>query len=263
MSLKKYKAVDLLVFTILAAIFELLCYYVTTNVDDFKVIFLSYSIVLSLISIFRWGLIGSVVVFVGGVASCIISSESNYTHYFAYGIGSVIGVVLVALLFQYLIGREKLKKYPILLYVYLIVDFVVVIFIRCLIVSLFNINNFSEVLISSLKNQFVMQSMCLVISLVILLIANRKNGDMVVEMKSYIKKVQDYQKLGGLKEIKESPKFNHDKPLTAPDEMDEAYILDGGQLSNKELKELDAIMYEDIDEELDPMDVLTSNNTKE
>ena len=45
--------------------------------------------------------------------------------------------------------------------------------------------------------------------------------------------------------------------------MDEAYILDGGQLSNKELKELDAIMYEDIDEELDPMDVLTSNNTKE
>ena len=263
MSLKKYKAVDLLVFTILAAIFELLCYYVTTNVDDFQVIFLSYSIVLSLISIFRWGLIGSVVVFVGGVASCIISSESNYTHYFAYGIGSVIGVVLVALLFQYLIGREKLKKYPILLYVYLIVDFVVVIFIRCLIVSLFNINNFSEVLISSLKNQFVMQSMCLVISLVILLIANRKNGDMVVEMKSYIKKVQDYQKLGGLKEIKESPKFNHDKPLTAPDEMDEAYILDGGQLSNKELKELDAIMYEDIDEELDPMDVLTSNNTKE
>lgn len=263
MSLKKYKAVDLLVFTILAAIFELLCYYVTTNVDDFQVIFLSYSIVLSLISIFRWGLIGSIVVFVGGIASCIISSESNYTHYFAYGIGSVIGVVLVALLFQYLIGREKLKKYPILLYVYLIVDFVVVIFIRCLIVSLFNINNFSEVLVSSLKNQFVMQSMCLVISLVILLIANRKNGDMVVEMKSYIKKVQDYQKLGGLKEIKESPKFNHDKPLTAPDEMDEAYILDGGQLSNKELKELDAIMYEDIDEELDPMDVLTSNNTKE
>lgn len=263
MSFKKYKAVDLLVFTILAAIFELLCYYVSTNVDDFKVIFLSYSIVLSLISIFRWGLIGSIVVFVGGVASCIISSESNYTHYFAYGIGSVIGVVLIALLFQYLIGREKLKKYPILLYVYLIVDFVVVIFIRCLIVSLFNINNFSEVLISSLKNQFVMQSMCLVISLVILLIANRKNGDMVVKMKSYIKKVQDYQKLGGLKEIKESPKFNHDKPLTAPDEMDEAYILDGGQLSNKELKELDAIMYEDIDEELDPMDVLTSNNTKE
>ena len=60
---------------------------------------------------------------------------------------------------------------------------------------------------------------------------------MLVEMVSYIKDVQDRKKLGGLKEIKESPKFNFDKPLTAPDEMDEAFILDGGQLSNKELKE--------------------------
>ena len=105
--------------------------------------------------------------------------------------------------------------------------------------------------------------MCLVISIVILAIANRKNGDMLVEMKSYIKKVQDYQKLGGLKEIKESPKFNQDKPLTEPDEMDEAYILDGGQLSNKELKELDDLMYLDVDEQADPMDILTSKQTKE
>ena len=28
---------------------------------------------------------------------------------------------------------------------------------------------------------------------------------------------------------------------------------------NKELKELDAIMYEDVDEEADPLDILTSN----
>lgn len=263
MSFKKYKTVDILVFTLLAVVFELLCYYVSTNVDDFKIIFLSYSIVLSLICIFRWGLIGSVVAFAGGIASCVISSQANYTHYIAYGIGSVVGVIVTALLFQHLIGREKLKKFPILLFVYLIVDFVVVIFFRCLIISLFDINNFKENLINSLRNQFVMQSMCLVISLVILIVANRKNGDMVVEMKSYIKNVQDYQKLGGLKEIKESPKFNFDKPLTEPDEMDEAYILDGGQLSNKELKELDEIMYEDVDENIDPMDVLTSNQGKE
>ena len=169
---------------------------------------------------------------------------------------------MVALLFQYAIGREKLKNTPFLLFIYLIVDFIVVIFLRCLIVSLFEFDNFKEVLIDSLLNQIVMQSMCLVISIVILAIANREKGDMLVEMKSYIKKVQDYQKLGGLKEIKESPKFNHDKPLTEPDEMDEAYILDGGQLSNKELQELDELMYQDIDND-DPMDVLTSNLKKE
>ena len=66
-----------------------------------------------------------------------------------------------------------------------------------------------------------------------------------------------------LKEIKENPKFNHDKPLTEPDEMDEAYILDGGQLSNKELKELEEMMYLDVDEQQDPMDILTSISKNE
>ena len=263
MKLSKYKTIDILVFTILAVVFELLCYYVSTNINDFKIIFLSYSIVLSLICVFRWGLIGSVVVVVGGIANCIISTEAKLSHYMAYSVGSLIGVVLVALLFQYLIGREKLKKYPILLFVYLVIDYITVVFFRCLIVSLFDINNFKDVLVGSLRNQLVMQSMCLVISIVILAIANRKNGDMVVEMKSYIKRVQDYQKLGGLKEIKESPKFNQDKPLTEPDEMDEAYILDGGQLSNKELKELEEMMYLDVDEQQDPMDILTSISKNE
>ena len=263
MKLSKYKTVDILVFTVLAALFELLCYYVSTNVNDFKIIFLSYTIVLSLICIFRWGLIGSVVALSGGLAACIISKEATIEHYLAYSVGSVAGVIVVALLFQYLIGREKLKKYPLLLVLYLIIDFVVVIFFRCLIISLFDLYNFKETLIGSLRNQIVMQSMCLVISMVILLVANRKNGDMIVEMKSYIKRVQDYQKLGGLKEIKESPKFNHDKPLTDPDEMDEAYILDGGQLSNKDLKELDDLMYLDEQEDEDPMDILTSNYKKE
>ena len=263
MSLKKYKTMDILVFTILAVVFELLCYYVSTNVDDFKIIFLSYSIVLSLICIFRWGLVGSVVAVAGSIASCAISSKANFPLYVAYSVGSFIGVVVGALIFQYGIKRDTLKKVPILLFIYLIVDFVIVIFLRCLIVSLFEINNFKETLIDSLLNQIVMQSMCLVISLVILAIANRKNGDMLVEMKSYIKRVQDYQKLGGLKEIKESPKFNQDKPLTEADEIDEAYILDGGQLSNKQLKELDDMMYQDVDEQEDPLDVLTSNYPKE
>ena len=51
MKLSKYKTMDILVFTILAVIFELLCYYVSTNINDFKIIFLSYTIVLSLICI--------------------------------------------------------------------------------------------------------------------------------------------------------------------------------------------------------------------
>ena len=91
-----------------------------------------------------------------------------------------------------------------------------------------------------------MESMSFVISCVILLIASREKGDMVIEMKSYIKEVQDRQKLGGLKEIKESPNFNAERQLTKKNEMDEAYILDGGTLSEKELRELDKMMQEEL-----------------
>ena len=262
MTLNKFKTIDILIFSILAVAFELLCYFVSTNVNDFKIIFLSYTIVLSLICSFRWGYIGCVVAFCGGIAACVASSQSELPHYIAYGIGSLIGMLLTTFLFQGLIGREILKKHPILLFVYLTSAFVIVTLFRCLIVSLFEIETFKDTLVTSLKNQIVMQSLCLVISYIILAIANRKNGDMVVEMKSYVKDVQDRQKLGGLKEIKESPKFNHDKPLTAEDEMDEAYILDGGQLSNKELKELEEYMDMDYNDSEDPMDILTSSTNK-
>ena len=88
--------------------------------------------------------------------------------------------------------------------------------------------------------------MAILISCFILLIAARKKGDIVVEMKAYIKEVQDSQKLGGLKEIKESPNFNAERQLTKKNEMDEAYILDGGTLSEKELRELDKMMQEEL-----------------
>ena len=92
-----------------------------------------------------------------------------------------------------------------------------------------------------------MESVSFVISIVILLIAARSKGDLVVEMKAYIKEVQERQKLGGLKEIKESPNFNAERQLTKKNEMDEAYILDGGTLSEKELRELDKMMQEELD----------------
>ena len=259
MSLKRYKIVDILVFVALAFIFELLNYYASTKLDDFKLVFLSYSVVLSIICVYRWGLIGTIVSFAGGIGACIAASNLTLPQYVAYGFGNLLGVFLPSILFLKVIGRKIMDKQKWITFSYFVLSFILVIVFRCLIVGFFEINNFGSIFLNSLKNQIIMQSMSFVISALILVVANRKNGDMLVEMVSYIKNVQDRQKLGGLKEIKESPKFNFDKPLTEPDEMDEAYILDGGQLSNKELKELDAVMYEDVDEEADPLDILTSN----
>jgi hypothetical protein len=115
-----------------------------------------------------------------------------------------------------------------------------------LILALFQENIF-DYLLNSIRAEFVMESLSFVISCLILLIASRDKGDMVVEMKSYKKEVQDKKKLGGLREIKESPNFNADRQLTKKNEMDEAYILDGGTLSEKELRELDKMMQEELD----------------
>ena len=144
MSLQKYKTVDILVFVVLAVVFELLNYTLTTTIEDFRLIFLSYSTVLALICVYRWGLIGSVVSFAGGIAACIISSTKSYELYIAYGIGNLLGTLLSALIFQYGFKRKVLEN-KILLITYFVFAFALTIILRCFIASLFEIERrFSE-----------------------------------------------------------------------------------------------------------------------
>ena len=100
-------------------------------------------------------------------------------------------------------------------------------------------NNFLNDFITNLQYEVILESMSLVISIIILLIASRKKGNLLVDMYSYIKDLKDHMILGGLKEYHEMPNFNFDKPFTEEDQMDDGNILDGGTLSYKELKELD------------------------
>lgn len=258
MSLKRYKTMDILVFVVLAAVFEYINYFASTSFDDFKIMFLSYSIVLSLICIFRWGLVGGVVAMAGGLAACMTSGTTDYTLYISYGLGNLIGILIPSFVFIHLIKRDKIKGNKFLLILYLLFCYVSVIFVRCLILALFQENIF-DYLLNSIRAEFVMESLSFVISCLILLIASREKGDMVVEMKAYIKEVQDKKKLGGLREIKESPNFNSDRQLTKKNEMDEAYILDGGTLSDKELRELDKMMQEELDL-IDESSSLDKNN---
>ena len=67
-------------------------------------------------------------------------------------------------------------------------------------------------------------------------------------MKEYVLKVQDNMKLGGLKEYKSKDYFNFDKPFTEEDEIDEAFLLDGGKMSSSEMEQLDELFKEDIEQ---------------
>jgi hypothetical protein len=247
MTLKKYKFIDIVVFIILSVTFELLNYFATTKwFGDFNLVFMSYSIVLSLVCIFRWGYIGSVCALAGGIAACLSAKSTDIAQYVAYGLGN-LAVLIPALIFQKGIGKKKIQDNKLLQVAYVVASFAVVIFIRCTIISLFQYETFGTTLLNSLQTEIVMESMSLVISILIMLILGRKNGKMLVDMVEYVYDVQDHMKLGGLKEYKEQPNFNLDRPFTEAFEVDEAYLLDGGTLTKEDMKELDELFAKDVE----------------
>ena len=236
MSFKTYKWVDIGILSVIAVVFEFLNFFASTSFESFKLIFLSYSIVICLIACYRWGLEGIVVGILGSLAACVAAKSNDPISYFAYITGALAQLIPI-LIFQYLIGRERIiKKY--ILIPYLVISFVTVVITRCFVGSLFA-DNFLNDFIANLQYEVILESMSLVISIIILLIASRKKGNLLVDMYSYIKDLKDHMILGGLKEYHEMPNFNFDKPFTEEDQMDDGNILDGGTLSYKELKELD------------------------
>ena len=237
MTLKKYELIDLSAFCILAVIFDALNYFATTTVlGDYRLIFLSYSILLSLISIYRIGIKGIFVAICGALTTCLINS-SSLSQYVAY-IGGAISLIIPVIIFQYAIGRKNLKRNYVFI-PYIIISFAFTILTRCIVLGLFNANTFLDTFISNLKVEIILESMSLVISIIILVILNRKKSKLIMWSVDYIKYVQDRAKLGHLKELQESPNFNSDRPFTEFGEIDNSNILDGGELTIKDLTELD------------------------
>ncbi len=246
MTLKRYRTIDIIIFGIIAIVFELVNYLASTSFKDFKLVFMSYTIVLTIIAMYRWGLRGIVVSALGALSSCLIA-KATWNQYLAYIFGNVLGVFVGYIIFQYKIGRNKLKEKKILLIAYLLVDFSLVILFRSLIISIGSENGFLNEFITSLKGLIIQESMSILISSVILLIASIKKSQLMVEMIGYIKDVQDDKKLGGLRELKRSEFYNQDKPFTEPSEFDESNILEGGTLSQEDLDELDEMMKRELE----------------
>jgi len=264
MSLSQFKSIDLLLFSLIATIFEVINKFASIKLPAFQLVFMSFTIVLTLISMYRWGLAGVVVMLFSKTIGVVVSDvRGNYQAYIIYVIGGIIGVIIGYLLFQKLIGKKRIKNTALILS-YLVFDFMIVMLIESLIFGLFNSNTFGASFTNQLKALLIQESMSIFTSSIILLVANRKNGNILIEMRSYIKDVHDLKKLGGLKEMKESPKFNSDKPFTEFDQIDDSTILDGGTMDVDQLKELEQ-MYKDNDKiSIDnPIDCLAEQEKKD
>jgi len=189
----------------------------------------------------------------------VVSTHNNdYRFYVSYIIGTLLGVLFGYLIFQKLIGKKQIKK-TILMLSYLIFDFA----ISILFISFF-FYLFGADFVENLKQLLVQECMSIFTSSIILLVANRKNGNILVEMKTYVKDVQESKKLGSLKEIKESPKYNSDRPYTEYDQLDDQNILDGGTMDSIQLKDLEK-MYKEYDKIStdDPIDCLAKQEKKD
>jgi len=259
MNFKTFKSIDLLLFSLVAVIFEVINRFATVNLSSFQLIFMSFTIVLTLISMYRWGLVGMVVTIFAKFISIVISTHNkDYRFYVSYIFGTLLSVLIGYLIFQMIIGKKRIKN-SILLIFYLFFDsFLAIIFIS----TIFTL--FGENFVNNIKQLLVQECMSIFMSTIILLVANRKNGNILVEMKEYVKNVQEAKKLGNLKEIKDSPKFNSDRPYTEYNQLDDSNILDGGTLDVDQLKELSK-MFENCDRiNIDkPIDCLVNQKENE
>lgn len=259
MSFKVFKNIDLLLFSMVAVIFEVINRFASVNFSSFKLIFMSFTIVLTLISMYRWGLEGLIVALFAKTICIVVSDHNNdYRFYISYIFGTLLAVLIGYIIFQKIIGKKRIKK-NYLMIIYLLFDsFLAIIFIST--ISTF----FGADFVLNFKQLLVQECMSIFMSIIILLVANRKNGNILVEMRDYVKAVQDSKKLGNLKEIKESPKFNSDRPYTEYDQLDDSNILDGGTMNIDQLKDLEK-MYNECDKIHvdDPIDCLAKQEKKD
>lgn len=256
MTLKQFKWVDLLLFSLVAVIFEVINHFATANIASFKIVFMSFTIVLTLISIYRWGISGIIVMLFASVIGVAVSSHNaEYQHYVTYVIGGILGMIPGYIIFQMIIGRKRIKN-NLLIILYLLFDFTMVILIRSFFSHILKVSDF----VTSLSGLFIQESMSIATSIIILLVANRKKGNVVVEMNNYVREVKEEKKLGSLREIKEKPNFNSDSSFTEFNQLDESNILDGGTLDVDQLKELEK-MYKDYGKitKGNPTDCLTKH----
>ena len=102
----QYRAMDLLIFSVLTAVFEFITTLATTKWFFAQPVAISITLVLVLITMPRWGAYSAIVAVVGGVVYCAASGAS-WEHYLIYSIGNVFA--LVSLIYFKVFGKEKVK----------------------------------------------------------------------------------------------------------------------------------------------------------
>lgn len=247
MSKETFKMIDITLFSLIAIVLEIAIYFGSRAFKSELPVFVSFSIVLSLISIYRWGIMGTAVAICGGLASAIvqnITGTANYNLYLIYGLGNAFVALSYLLLLKP--GRKKIASNTVLLVGYEAFGYAIVIVGRSIIAMILNGAEFTSYILAFLAPE----SLGFVLGIIILIVANKPNG-VLVEMNDYIKSVHEEMASDKLhlKEIKESASYDAIGDVTNSDKINDASLLEGGNLNQHQLDELQLMYDESLGDE--------------
>ncbi len=178
LSFKAYRAIDILIFTILTLLFETVALWATREFNGIFYISIFYG--MSLIVMKRWNIHATITIVASGFLYALIlsglPSKENINNYLVYIIGDLF--ILIDMVW-FIKGKEKLNKSGFLIG-YIISGFLLVEFGRSFMFMLFG-NNFISIFLGMIGPD----SMSLLITFLIILIAKKQNG-LFEDQKKYL-----------------------------------------------------------------------------
>ena len=242
MSKQTYRLLDVFIFTLIASVIEIINVvafnYFKVDIGKYslqQVYTLSFAVVLGIIAVFRWNYYGLIVAPVAGLVSVLVRNfiGQNVTTglYLAQSIGNM--AIAVGLLFFIKNDKKKMKQsYP-MMFAYYFLSYIAVEILR----SICQIGTVEFNLI--LLNNFAFDLINIVFGAAIFFIA-LKQKDLVTDMNTYLLEMNELSsKLTGQMIVSKNDEICVDEIANRNDIVNEAALLDGGVLSNEDLRNLE------------------------
>lgn len=177
-TIEKYKIFDLILLSIIAVISEYIGSLIHTNLSGagFQ---LSFSILIAMIAIIRWGEVGSVVYSTAGVVNLFIMDGNLFDKILLYPIANLF-IILSTTLFKYF-DRHRLNESKFRLLIYVILSYLSV-----AIGKGFATLVIERVFFGSIAIYMIGQLFNILITFLIFLIIRRTDG-LLVDMEMYFK----------------------------------------------------------------------------
>ncbi len=184
MSKRTYEILDLILLTFITCILD------AVNIWAFKKFpfggfTLSLHVVLGLIAIIRWGFVGTIVAFIGGISYSLFKFGLDLDMLLIYSLGNIL--MIINCVFFIKISKKKLVSNNVLLVLYVVCGYLLVSSGRGLVSILLNSLASKDFLIYT-SSYFLYEMLNIVVSVIIMFIGRKQDG-FIEDMNDYLVRV--------------------------------------------------------------------------